>query len=106
LRVPIADRVTTIGRSEDNTIALTLDRGVSRRHAVVEWAEGHLHIRDWSSTNGTQVNSKLVQGRVVLSHLDVVTVGKTSLQLIYAEPTAREVYELHDPNETPGNATG
>jgi pSer/pThr/pTyr-binding forkhead associated (FHA) protein len=106
MRVSITDHVTTIGRSEDNTIALTLDRGVSRRHAVVEWAEGHLHIRDWSSTNGTHLNGKLVQGRAVLSHLDVVTVGKTSLQLIYAEPTAPHVYELRDTDETPENDTG
>ena len=106
MRVPITEHVTTIGRSEDNTIALTLDRGVSRRHAVVEWAEGHLHIRDWSSTNGTHVNGKLVQGRAVLSHLDVVEVGKTSLQLIYEEPTTRQVYELRDHDETPENAAG
>jgi pSer/pThr/pTyr-binding forkhead associated (FHA) protein len=106
MRVPITEGVTTIGRSEENTIALTLDRGVSRRHAVVEWAEGHLHLRDWSSTNGTHVNGKLVQGRVVLSHLDVVTVGKTSLQLLYSEPTTRQVYELRDTDETPENGTG
>ncbi len=100
LRVRIKDGPNTIGRAEESTIALILDRGVSRRHAVVEWVEGHLHIRDWSSTNGTRVNGKLVQGRVVLSHLDIVSMGRTALQLICDNPSELQVYELKDEEET------
>lgn len=55
----------TIGRDPDNTIRLT-DKHVSRYH-VVFWAEnGHWHVRDLDSTNGTYVDSKRVTSDVKL----------------------------------------
>ncbi|MBN1425799.1 FHA domain-containing protein [Candidatus Fermentibacteria bacterium] len=101
LRARLGNGATSLGRSDDNGIALTLDAGVSRRHALVEWVGQRLYLRDLSSTNGTRVNGVLVQGKVGLSHLDVVSLGGTSLQIVFDDPGVVPVYELPDSDETP-----
>lgn len=95
---------TTIGRSDDNGIPLTMDPGVSRRHALVEWVGRSLYVRDLSSTNGTRINGAVVQGRVALSHLDIVSLGASSLQIIFDDPGDLPVYELADCDETPNES--
>ncbi len=37
------------------------DKGVSRRHAEFVTIEGQLYVRDLGSTNGTRLNSQLLQ---------------------------------------------
>jgi|GEM_PF-2782327 len=106
LRIRIEETLLTIGRESDNSIPLSMDSSVSRRHAVVEWVENKLFIRDRSSTNGTAVNGELIQGRATLSNLDIVKVGKSALQLIYDTPSEPEVYVIHDEDETPETDEG
>ncbi len=106
LRVRVADHVTTIGRDEESTLPLTLDASVSRLHAVVEWGENRLYVRDRSSTNGTRVNSRPIQGRTALSNLDVIEVGRSVLQLIFDLPDEPPIYELDEDSETNIGATG
>lgn len=106
LRVRVVEGVMTIGRHEGNHVPLTLDRGVSRRHAVVEWEGQCLYLRDLSSTNGTYVNGVLAQGRVVLGDLDVITVGRSIIQVVFEEPSSSPVYELRDHSETDGPPSG
>ena len=100
LRIRIDEPLLTIGRESDNSIPLSLDASVSRRHAVVEWVENKLFIRDRSSTNGTRVNGKLIQGRMTLSNLDIIKIGRSALQLIYDTPAEPDVYVIHDEDET------
>ncbi len=100
LRVRVEERITTIGRDDDNTVSLTLDTSVSRYHAVVEWVESRLFLRDRSSTNGTKVNGELTQGRIALSNLDVIEVGRSVIQLNYDMPDEPEVYDLDHGGET------
>ncbi len=47
---------TTIGRERDNTIAITHETSVSRRHAQVIIAQDSVMIIDQNSSNGTFVN--------------------------------------------------
>jgi hypothetical protein len=57
--------VTTIGRTSDNDIAVNV-KAVSRRHARVEvTAEGYL-LKDLGSGNGTFVNDKRIDERVLV----------------------------------------
>lgn len=106
LRVTVGEGAMTVGRTEDNHIALTRDLGVSRRHAVVEWIDDRLYIRDLSSTNGTFVNGSLAQGRVTLAHLDVVAMGRSVLQIVFSERSDDTVYELEEREETPQGESG
>jgi SARP family transcriptional regulator, regulator of embCAB operon len=46
----------TIGRGLDADVALPHDPAVSRRHALVETADGHTTVRDLGSSNGTYRN--------------------------------------------------
>ena len=68
-----ADQVS-IGRSDDNTIPLTLGN-VSRRHAEVVRKGGIFILRDLGSTNGTWLKDEKV-GEAVLQDGDVFRVGK------------------------------
>jgi FHA domain-containing protein len=50
----------TIGRDPGNTVSLSMDSTVSRRHAVIGPGEGGFVIRDQGSSNGTFVNGAKV----------------------------------------------
>jgi len=67
----------TIGRTPDNDIVLD-NRGVSRRHAQIEFGENQAIIIDNESLNGTFVNSRRVNEEI-LKPEDQITIGKYSL---------------------------
>lgn len=78
----IRKKVTTIGRALDNDIVLeVLD--VSRRHARIEFVEGHFEVVDQGSTNGTLVNGRAVE-RAPLSNGDRLTLGTVALEFTTA----------------------
>ena len=74
-----AERVL-IGRDLECDLILT-DSSVSRRHAVVEWHEGHLFLEDLGSTNGTAVGRDEVRGCVRLPMGQVFYVGNVALRI-------------------------
>lgn len=62
-RLPTSsDTVVTIGRDEENLVALPDVAGISGRHCVITYAHGGYAITDAGSTNGT-----MVQGRRIVS---------------------------------------
>lgn len=70
----------TLGRSSDADIALTWDRGISRRHAVVEQSvDGWSVLDDGGSLNGTFVNGDRVRGRRRIRDGDVVRIGDVAI---------------------------
>jgi pSer/pThr/pTyr-binding forkhead associated (FHA) protein len=78
--LPEPRRTVTIGRREDNDVALPWDPNVSRVHAELhpvgpEWALQD----DGLSRNGSYVNAHRVSGRHRLHNLDVIKVGMTAL---------------------------
>jgi pSer/pThr/pTyr-binding forkhead associated (FHA) protein len=71
---------TTIGRAEDNTIALRGDDFASGRHARVESNLDGAWVIDLDSTNGTFVNGERVNGRRRLAPGDLLQIGDTELR--------------------------
>lgn len=73
----------TIGRTPDNDIVLD-NRGVSRRHAQIEFGDDQAVVIDNESLNGTFVNARRVS-EDVLKDKDVITIGKYTL-IYHAQP--------------------
>jgi pSer/pThr/pTyr-binding forkhead associated (FHA) protein len=71
---------TTIGRSDDNVIALDGDDFASGRHARVESGLDGTWVIDLGSTNGTFVNGERLAGRRRLHDGDLLQVGDTELR--------------------------
>lgn len=70
-----------IGR-KDCDLVLNDDR-VSRRHAELKIIGQKLMIEDFKSTNGTQVNGKMITS-IQLAPNDLITIGETSLRIASA----------------------
>ncbi|HOZ07965.1 MAG TPA: FHA domain-containing protein, partial [candidate division Zixibacteria bacterium] len=77
------DRIVTekkrlsIGRTNENDIVLE-NRGVSRRHAMIEFNDNAAVVIDNESLNGTFVNNRRISEEV-LRDSDVITIGKYNL---------------------------
>ena len=70
----------TIGRANDNDLAIDADEFASVHHAKIEPRRDGIWLRDLDSTNGTFVNGvKLTRPRK-LSPGDVIRVGETDLR--------------------------
>jgi pSer/pThr/pTyr-binding forkhead associated (FHA) protein len=82
----------TIGRTPDNDIVLD-NRGVSRRHAQIEFGDNQAVIIDNESLNGTFVNSRRVSEEV-LKENDAITIGKYSLVFHPATEKAGSPFEM------------
>src|SRR6185436_14887298 len=78
-RVTLGDRVVTIGRLPDCTIALP-DANVSRKHTEVHHRGNAFVIVDLGSTNGTKINGTRIDGERTLADGDIVSVGSTHLR--------------------------
>ena len=70
----------TIGRADDNTLALPGDEFASGHHARIESQRDGVWILDLGSTNGTFVNGAHLDGRRKLREGDVVQIGDTELR--------------------------
>jgi len=79
VRAVALDReVTTIGRLEECDVVLD-DKGASRRHAQIRVQDAVATITDLGSTNGTKLNSAVVQSRT-LADGDRITIGATLIE--------------------------
>ncbi len=67
-----------VGRDPGNKVHVASEH-VSRRHALLEWREGHFVISDLGSLNGTKVNGTLIEGPTELRDSDVITLYKVDL---------------------------
>ena len=76
-RIVTEKKRITIGRTTGNDIVLE-NRGVSRKHAMIEFNENAAVILDNESLNGTFVNNRKINEEV-LRDSDIITIGKYSL---------------------------
>ena len=84
-RIVTEKKRISIGRTNENDIVLE-NRGVSRKHAMIEFNNNAAVIIDNESLNGTFVNNRKINEEV-LRNDDVITIGKYSL--IYHLETSR-----------------
>lgn len=76
---------STIGRKGTNFVVID-DPLVSESHAMIQFVDDQWVIRDLGSTNKTYLNNLQIVNPVVLSHNDVITIGRTRLRMfIHAE---------------------
>ncbi len=76
-RVVTEKKRISIGRTNDNDIVLE-NRGVSRKHAMIEFNNNAAVIMDNESLNGTFVNNRKISEEV-LRNEDIITIGKYAL---------------------------
>lgn len=69
-----------IGRGEDCQLRPKSD-SVSRRHCMLEIAEGRVTICDLGSRNGTLVNDKRVEGQFALKTGDRLAIGQLKFEV-------------------------
>ena len=89
----------SIGRDPDNEIVLRA-RTVSRRHAILTFADGRWLIEDRGSANGTFVNDQRVPfgSTHPLRHGDRIGIGKS--QLVFSWPAEGDDPDRTDEHET------
>lgn len=88
--VPLAGRQLTVGRRDDNDIALDWDKQVSRLHAQIERIKGDwCLVDDGLSRNGSFVNSERIVGKRRLADGDRLCFGTTAM--VYRAPVAERL---------------
>lgn len=98
----IRSQQSTIGRDASNTIHLN-DSEVSRQHAIVtRIGENEFELRDTGSSNGTFVNSRLIQS-IKLRTGDRIQVGRT-LIVFTGGPEVNSTHSLDAIEFTPASA--
>ncbi|MCB9693407.1 MAG: FHA domain-containing protein [Alphaproteobacteria bacterium] len=94
--IPLDRELFTLGRGRDADFQIAADASLSRVHCQLIREGGKTYVEDAGSSNGTQLNGVLVEGRAELKSGDVIVIGQTHLQ--YADPSAsdRPASTLHD----------
>jgi pSer/pThr/pTyr-binding forkhead associated (FHA) protein len=77
-RVVTEKKRVSIGRTKENDIVLE-NRGVSRKHAQIEFNDDSAIVIDNESLNGTFVNNRRVAEEMLRDN-DTITIGKYSLE--------------------------
>ena len=77
-RFDIGAEDVQIGRGTQNQIRI-LNKEISRAHAGISYAGGEWQIEDLNSSNGTYVNGREIDARIVLHPGDQVQLGRTVL---------------------------
>ena len=80
-----ADR-STVGKADENDIALADDPTASHLHAVLERFAAGWCVTDLGSSNGTFVNGERIWASRRLRHGDEIRVGQT--RLVFRDPSA------------------
>jgi type II secretory pathway predicted ATPase ExeA len=92
--VRLTDKRTLIGRSDLNNIVVS-DQFVSDQHALLIRDQNAVVVFDLKSHNGTFVNSKRVQSKVLMQN-DIVSIGAHRFKMVYAE--MHTSIEIEDPD--------
>jgi len=106
--IPLIREEVTIGRKEGNTVRLP-ERNVSRRHARLFKANGHIWLEDAGSRYGIKVNGSRLVERIQLQVGDHIQIGdyQIALQLegdvvdtVAPQPVPQEGEDEQDALET------
>ena len=83
------DRMTIIGRDAQCQIRLQ-DPDASRRHAAIQPFGREFYIMDMGSTNGTLVNGRPEEKRI-LRHADKIRIGQQEFQFLLTDPDGNPI---------------
>jgi hypothetical protein len=72
--------LTSLGRAPTNTIPID-DNFASSEHALVAMRNGQWWIEDRKSRNGTLLNDLPITEAMVITHGDIISIGKIKLRL-------------------------
>lgn len=87
---PLVGRQLTVGRRDDNDIALAWDKQVSRLHAQIERIKGDwCLVDDGLSRNGSFLNSERIVGKRRLADGDRLCFGATAM--VYRAPATDRI---------------
>ena len=92
--VRLTEKRALLGRSDLSDIVIR-DQFVSSQHALLIRDKNAVVLVDLKSRNGTFVNSRRVQSKVLL-HNDIVSLGGHRMKMIYAD--AHSTIEIEDPD--------
>lgn len=79
-RLPVAER-TTLGRASNCDLTLDDDVEISGQHAMLQYLNGKLSIRDLKSTNGILINGVPIYNDYPLRNGDLLLLGRTELRI-------------------------
>ena len=92
--VRLTEKRALLGRSDLSDIVIR-DQFVSNQHALLIRDKNAVVLVDLKSRNGTFVNSRRVQSKVLL-HNDIVSLGDHRMKMIYAD--GHSTIEIEDPD--------
>lgn len=76
--------LTSIGRSPTNSIVIP-DNFASSEHALISLKEGRWWLEDRNSRNGTILNGDSIQGAIIVTDGDIISIGNTHLKLTFSQ---------------------
>jgi len=89
--ITLRNKVTTVGRNEDNVICI-LDSEVSRQHCNIVVTENTIQVEDLGSRNGVYINEVHRTGANQMSANDLLRIGNTTY-LLYDDSNPPANYE-------------
>lgn len=92
--IRLTEKRALIGRSDLSDIPIE-DQFVSKQHALLIRDKNAVVLVDLKSRNGTYVNSRRVQSKVLL-HDDIISLGDHRMKMVYAE--GHSSIEIEDPD--------
>jgi type II secretory pathway predicted ATPase ExeA len=92
--VLLTEKRALVGRADLSDIVL-LDQFVSSQHALLIRDENAVVLVDLRSRNGTYVNGRRIQSKVLL-HNDIIALGDHRLKMTY--PEGHSTIEIEDPD--------
>lgn len=96
--IEIEKPIVTIGRDVNCNVRID-NLAVSKNHAQILDLQGSYVIEDLDSTNGTLLNDKKIK-KETLKHLDVLTIGKHSLEIHIRQFSDTAMYQTGIGNKT------
>jgi pSer/pThr/pTyr-binding forkhead associated (FHA) protein len=106
-RIEIDAPRTTIGKADENDLALSDDPTASGLHAMLEQFSAGWCVTDLGSSNGTWVNGERVTARRRLSDGDTIVIGGTAIAFVWpndasvSSPTITALHAAVPPKLTP-----
>lgn len=76
---------TVVGRTRDCKVRIP-SADVSRRHCILTFEEGYLHVEDLGSTNGTFINGERIADKQIVHPGDLLEVGPVTFAVHYESP--------------------